>query len=497
MFDQPRQSRLLLPVILSAIFMYGFDLNVVNVAIPSVQSNLHAGDSALELVVGGYAFAYAAGLITGGRLGDLFSYRRMFLIGMAGFTIASILCGLAQNPAELVLARLLQGATAAAMVPQVLALIMASFEQQERTRALAWFGVTAGVSGVFGQVLGGLLISADIAGWGWRVIFFLNLPVGVIVLAFAARVLPHTTLGRRPGLDPVGLVGITGALSLALAPLAFGREQGWPVWTWICLIAAIPVLALVVGYERRLAARGGDPLLDSTLFRPATNVGLLVNVAFMATFTSSIFVLTLLLQRGLGLTALQAGLSFAPMAVCGVIAPMAGKRLIAAHGHARTILIGCAVDVGAFVLLATALNAFGGAISLAWLICGLALLGFGNTLILPAAIGATVATVQPTQAGAASGTLNTTQQFSGAAGLAVIGTVFFSFLGHRPNANSYAHATQAALWINLGLVAVMACLTVLLGRVVAARAKAVAPPLPATSEPTVAKGQVGAESSTQ
>ncbi|SIR61417.1 MFS transporter [Williamsia sterculiae] len=462
--DHTRRSRLLLPVVLSAIFMYGFDLNVVNVAIPSVQDDLHAGDAALELVVGGYAFAYAAGLITGGRLGDLLSYRRMFLLGMTGFIVASVLCGLARNPTELVVARLLQGAAAAVMVPQVLSLIMSSFEPDERTKALAWFGVTAGVSGVFGQVLGGLLISADIFGWGWRVIFFLNLPVGLVVVVLAARVLSDATRGRETGLDPIGLVGMTAALSLALAPLAFGREQGWPAWTWICLVVAVPVLAVVVGYERRLAARGRDPLIDLTLFRPVTNVALLVNVAFMATFTSGIFALTLLFQQGLGLSAMQAGLSFGPMAVCGVLAPMVGKRLIAAHGHARTVQIGCLVDAIALLLLAVALDVFGGQTSLPWLITGLAVLGAGNTLILPAVIGATVATVQPHQAGAASGTLNTVQQFAGAAGLATIGTAFFTLLGPHPDRDDYADATQAVVWVDLALVAVMAALTVVLAR---------------------------------
>lgn len=182
--------RLLLPVILAALFMYGFDLNVVNVAIPSLQRELRAGQAALELIVGGYAFSYAAGLVTGGRLGDLVGHRRMFLLGMAAFTAASVLCGIAGSPAELVGARLVQGLAAATMVPQILALIVSNYPPAARPKALAWFGVTAAVSGVFGQVGGGLLLDADVLGLGWRVIFLLNLPVGVVVMALAARVLP-------------------------------------------------------------------------------------------------------------------------------------------------------------------------------------------------------------------------------------------------------------------------------------------------------------------
>ncbi|MEL7978359.1 MFS transporter [Isoptericola sp. F-RaC21] len=468
MIDTPppdaRRSRLLLPVILSATFMYGFDLNVVNVAVPSIQRDLHATGAALELIVGGYAFTYAAGLITGGRLGDLFTYRRMFLLGMAGFTAASVLCGLAQSPGQLVAARLLQGLTAAAMVPQVLALIMAAFDITERAKALAWFGMTAGISGVLGQVLGGLLISANIAGWDWRVIFFLNLPIGAVVLVLAARVLPRVTLGRRPRLDVVGMIGLSAALAMLLAPLALGREQGWPAWTWASMTAAVPVLAGAVLYERRLAARDRDPVLDLTLLHArTTNLGLLVNVAFMASFTGSVFTMSLLLQQGLGLTPLQAGLAFGPMALLGVLAPQLGKRLIAERGPAVTILLGSGVNLVAFLILAGALHQLGGQVGLTWLIAGLGLLGLGNMLIMPAAIAVTVATVSPTQAGSASGLLNTVQQFAGTAGLAVIGAVFFAHLTSS-TATSYAHATETVLWVNIGIMLVMAGLTVLLRR---------------------------------
>src|SRR5579885_1454367 len=188
----------ILPVLLSATFMYGFDGNAVNVAIPSLQQDLHAGQVALELVVGGYAFSYAMGLVTGGRLGDLLGHRRMFLTGMAGFTVASVLCGLAQNSAELVGARFIQGLTAAVMVPQVLALITSIFPAAERPKALSWFGVVMGLCGIAGQVLGGLLLTVQLFDLGWRVIFFVNLPIGIVVFALAWRLLPRVAPQRRP-----------------------------------------------------------------------------------------------------------------------------------------------------------------------------------------------------------------------------------------------------------------------------------------------------------
>jgi EmrB/QacA subfamily drug resistance transporter len=459
-------SRLLLPIILAASFMYGFDLNVVNVALPSLQHELHAGQTALELVVGGYTFTYAAGLVTGGRLGDLFGYRRMFLAGMAGFTFASVLCGLASTPGELVAARLLQGLAAAAMVPQVLALITAIYTSQQRARALAWFGVSAAISGVCGQVLGGLLLVADVFGWGWRAIFFLNLPVGLFVIALASRILPAPDINRRrPRLDPVGVLAVSGSLALALIPLVLGRSQGWPAWTWLMLAAAVPAFILSLGYERRLARAGGTPLLDLSLFTSRSfRIGICISSAFMSYFISGVFVISLLLQSGLGLTPLRAGLSFAPMALAGIAGALLGRRLIPRYGPARTIQTGCAIYAAATLLLALVLHTQHGAADLHWLILGMGFMGLGGTLILPAMIGATLTDVRPAQAGAASGTLNTTQQFAGTAGLAAIGSVFFSRLGTRPNPATYATATETALWIGLALIAVMAILSTLLVR---------------------------------
>jgi EmrB/QacA subfamily drug resistance transporter len=455
----------MLPVALSATLMYGFDFNVVNVAIPSVRHDLHAGPASLELVVGGYAFTYAAGLVTGGRLGDLFGYRTMFLAGMAGFTVASVACGLAGTPGELVAARLVQGLTAAAMVPQVFALITSVFPVEERTRALAWFSVTASLSGLLGQVVGGLLLDANVFGLGWRVAFFVNLPVGVIVLGLARRLLPRTTSLRRPSLDPVGVVAVSGSLALALIPLTLGRGEGWPPWTWVLLAASAPAMILALVYERRLAGRGGDPLVDLALVRLRTfGAGLGIAAAFMAYFTSSVFVMSLLLQDGLGLTPLQAGLSFAPMALLAMAAPFLGRRMIITFGAPTAIVCGCVVNTVATALLASLLALQGGNVSVGWLIAGLGLVGLGNTFILPTYLGAALSDVRPDQAGAASGTLNTTQQFAGSAGLAIIGAVFFTALGPHPGRAQYAHAAQIAIWIDLGLVIAMAALTAFLPR---------------------------------
>jgi hypothetical protein len=248
----------MLPLVLSAMSLAQFDFFAVNIAAPALQRDLGVSDAALELVVAGYAFTFASGMVTGGRLGNLYGYRRLFLGGTASFLVASVLCAVAATPAQLVGARLLQGLTGAAMVPQVLVLITATFPADERPRALSWFGITGGFSAVAGQLLGGVLLDADLFELGWRTIFLINAPIGLVVLVLAARTLPQTQRDHRRRLDPIGAVGLSGSLALALVPLALGREQGWPAWTWVSLMASVPALVMTVRWERRLALRAGN-----------------------------------------------------------------------------------------------------------------------------------------------------------------------------------------------------------------------------------------------
>ncbi|MGH9066648.1 MAG: MFS transporter [Acidimicrobiales bacterium] len=459
----PRRWRML-PVILSATFMALFDFFVVNVAAPSLQHDLHAGQAALELVVGGYAFTYAAGLVTGGRLGDLFGYRRLFLLGMACFALASLVCGLAQTPADLVVGRLAQGFTAAAMVPQVLALITARFPAAERPRALSWFGVAIGAGSVAGQVLGGLLLQADVLGLGWRAIFLVNVPVGAIAIGFALRLLPRTRGPVRPRLDTIGALGLSSALALGLAPLVLGRAEGWPAWTWVSMAASVPALAAVLAWERHLARAGGEPLLDLGLFRDrAFTSGLAINVAFMAFFGSFMLGLTLLLQSGLHLTPLQAGLTFGPLGLVFALTSVLGRPLAARYGVGVIALGAAATGLGLAGLLIE-LWLSGSATRASELIGPMALVGLGNGLALPSLIGAVLSGVRSSRAGAASGVLTTAQQFSSAAGVALLGVVFFAALGPRPDTAGYVAAMARVLVLDLALVATALGLTALLPR---------------------------------
>jgi len=443
-----------LVVLLSAYFMAQFDFFVVNVAAPSFERSLRAGPVALELIIGGYAFAYAAGMITAGRLGDMLGHRRMFIAGVLGFTVASLLCGLAQNPAELVTARLLQGLAGAVMVPQVLGTITAAFPRQDRPRAIAWFGVTGGVASVAGQVFGGWLLSANVLGLGWRAIFLVNVPIGLLAAVAARRFLaPRAARPGAPGsrLDLPGAAGVTAALALVLVPLALGRTASWPAWTWACMACGLAAAALTGYWQRTLRRRGGQPILETALFGvPTYAAGTAASVAFLAYFASFMFTLTLLLQGGFGLTPFRAGLAFAPMGVTFSVAALLGRPLVARYGR-RIIGLGCAIAAAGLIMLTVHPG-------LALVIVAAGTVGAGNGLVLPQLNGTALTQVNPRQAGVGSGMLTTAQQFAGSAGVTIIGTVFFSVLG----AGDYAGAARVTAIIYLVLTAIVAALVALI-----------------------------------
>ena len=455
---------LMLPVVLMAMFMAGFDIWAVNVAAPSLQRDLHVSDASLQLIVGGYAFMYASGMVTGGRLGDLFGYRRMFMVGVVTFALASLLCGLSQSPTELVAARLVQGLTGAAMVPQVLALITATFPPAERAKALSWFGVTMGLGFVSGQILGGGLLAANVFGLGWRAIFLVNVPVGAVALVAAARLVPHAYSQRRPKLDPLGALGISASLALALVPLTLGRDEGWPVWTWVAMALSLPVLALTVWWERRLSHRGGQPLVDLHLFGDrAFSAGLVVNFGLTFFFGSFMFILTLLLQAGLGQQPFHAGVENLPLAVTFTVMSILGPRFAARLGS-RSITLGALLAaLGAAALVVTGTRY--GAHLTGWeLAPATALIGLGQGLALPSLIGAVLVHVKPERAGAAAGILTTTQQFGIASGVAIVGAIFYGALGGLPTRGTFVHGMEIAMTVDAILLVVAAATTLVLPR---------------------------------
>jgi EmrB/QacA subfamily drug resistance transporter len=439
-----RRSRWLLPVLFAPVFMVILDVFIVNVTAPSLRAELGASDSDLQWVVAAYLLTYAVSLITGGRLGDVVGRRRMFKLGIAGFTAASALCAAAPDPTTLIVARLLQGFGGAAMWPQVLSIIQVEFPPAERPRAFGFQGLVQGVAAIAGQIVGGGLIALDLLGLGWRWVFLINIPVGLVALLSADRLIPESRSESARRLDLVGVALATLTLCLVMIPAVEGRELGWPAWTFAAFAAALPAAGLFVAAERRIAARGGAPLLELHLFEArGFRIGLLSAIVLYFVI-SFFFLLGIYLQDGLGLSPLESGLGFTPIAVAFVSSSLAGPRL--ADG-AREYLPQIGAAIAAAGLIATVVviqSTSGGSVS-AWLLLAMVPIGGGLGLAIPPLINLVLRAVPPADAGAASGTLVTSQQIGNALGVAGIGTIFFGQLGSATGAAAYGDAFSIAL----------------------------------------------------
>lgn len=432
-------------VILCGTFMVTLDFFIVNVAIPSLQQGLRANSGEIQLVVAGYGLALATGLITAGRLGDLFGRRRMFALGLALFTLASAACGMAPNPGLLVLFRMLQGAAASILSPQVLAIVGLVYTGEDRGRAFTVYGMALGIAAVCGQLIGGLLIQANVAGLGWRVCFLINLPIGLVALALTPRLLPESRANGSRRLDLVGAALVTLTLVALVAPLIVGRELGWPAWSWSCLMASAPLLALFIFYQRRLSRGGRAPLLDLALFRErAFTVGLLTTLVFFAGMASFFLVLALYLQDGRSLSALAAGAIFSALGLGYLISSLGAARFVRWLGR-RALTIGAVVMALGLALMLMTVAAAGSHGAILLLTPALLVDGLGMGLVLAPLFSITLAGLPAQHAGAASGVLATMQQVANALGVAIIGIIYYGALAHGSAASPYAHAFGASL----------------------------------------------------
>lgn len=424
-----------LPVLLAGVFITTLDFFVVNVAIPALQRDLHATSGQIQFVVAGYGVALAAGLITGGRLGDLYGRRRMFAAGLAVFTLASAACALAPAPPVLIGARVGQGLGAALLMPQVLGIVNTVYTGAGRARAFTAYGVTMGLGGVFGQLVGGVLIRADLAGTGWRAIFWINVPVGVAAVALTRRLVPAIRPVGGARLDPLGAALVSLGLCAIVFPLVQGRELGWPAWTWPCLAAAAALLAAFALYQRRAAA----PLVDPGLFRHRSfRAGAAVTLLHQMTMGSFFLILALYLQQGRGLDALASGLVFLPLGL-GYFLSSTRAAAIAARLGRQTVALGALAMAAGYTVLAAAATASGDRHPVGWLVPGLVLAGVGMGLVMAPLPALALADVDARHAAAASGVLSTAQQGGGAIGVALTGIVFYGALG------TFAHAFSAGL----------------------------------------------------
>ena len=445
-----------LAVVLTGTFMVVLDFFIVNVAMPAMQADLHAGNAALEWVVAGYGLTFGTLLITAGRLGDQLGRRRVFALGLGLFTLASGACGLATTPTMLVVARLVQGVAAALLSPQVLAIIGVVYTGADRVRALSAYGIVLGLAAVGGQLIGGVLVQADILGLGWRSCFLINLPIGAGALLAVSRLVPESRTKGAGGLDLVGTALVTVGLVAIVLPLVEGRQHGWPLWTWLCLAAAPFTLAAFAAHQRRLSRTGRTPLLDPALFRSrAFSAGLATQLLFWTVQASFFLVLALYLQQGRGLSALDAGLVFTILAAAYLVASMRAPELTERLGR-RLPAIGALVLGAGHALLAVVVA---GDASLGLLAPALLLEGAGMGLVITPLTAIVLSGVEAEHAGAASGALSTTQQVGNTIGVAVTGVLFFGALD-----GGFAHAFELSLIQLAAVCLAVAGLTRLLPR---------------------------------
>ena len=463
--DQATTARgrwLMLIALLAGQFMALLDVTIVNVAMPTIGRTLHASGAELQLVVAGYTVSYAMLLITGARMGDLYGRRRMFLAGVAVFTLASLTCGIAPSVGILIAARFVQGAGAAAMMPQIMSVIQVRFNGAARARALSAYTAVLSSGFVAGQVIGGVLVTANLFGQTWRPVFLVNVPIGLALLALVPRVVPRDEPGARapaggsgpaamggqgsrvvlpghalaggsggvvpPGqhrqLDLAGLAVAAPAVFLVVLPLMLGHQENWPGWVFACIAVGLVLAAVFVGVERRLTSRGGDPLLNLAVLRaPGLVPGLAAVAVLMITYGGFLFSFALHLQAGLGDSALRAGLTFAP---CALVFGACGYfwRRLPASWHHRLAPLGCLVAVGGYLAVASVLRSGGPGgfmLQAGLMVTGAALaLGF-SPLVTYALVG-----VPLRHAADASGVLTTTIQLGQAVGVATFGSLFLT-----------------------------------------------------------------------
>jgi EmrB/QacA subfamily drug resistance transporter len=455
-------------IVLVGAFMALLDVTIVNVALPSIRTGLHASSASLEWIVSGYALAYGLVLIPAGRAGDRFGHKRVFLAGLILFTLASVACGVSRAPWQVVTARIIQGLGAGLYYPAIGATIQLSFTGPARSRAFGVLGATIGVSTAIGPLLGGLIIAGGGAASGWRWIFLVNLFIGAVAIPLAARRLPRPVARTRRGFDPVGLAGLTAGLLLLLIPLVEGQSAGWPAWTWACFGAAVPVFALLAAWELRADRRGTDALLSPALLRMASfSAGAIFAIVYFAGFSSVFFTLSILWQEGLGHAALITGLVIAPFSFGSLISAANSDKLSARLGRG-VLILGCGMVLTGLAA-ATAVVRLTAPVPDGWyLIAPLLVAGLGSGMTIAPNQDFVLAGVPRPDAGTASAILGTAQRLGTAIGIAVIGTVLFGTLTFRPGpepvAAAFSHSAELALTANVGFVALALILVLALPR---------------------------------
>ncbi|MEU3226892.1 MFS transporter [Streptomyces sp. NPDC006976] len=451
---------LILAVMIVAEVMDLLDASIVNVAGPDLERSLGAGSIGLQWVIGGYALTLGAGLVLGGRLGDRYGRRRMFLIGLAAFTASSLLCALAPGIGSLIAFRLLQGTAGAMLLPQGLGLLRENFSGPELTKVFAIFGPVLGLGGIIGPVLGGFLIEGDFFGLGWRSVFLVNLPIGLAALIVAAKFVPRKPGDRAVRVDMAGAALVVAACALLVLPLNQGQESGWPLWTWLCMAASALGFALFAARQRRTAAAGRAPLVTPGLLRkPAFTVGLGGIALFFGGLIGTQLVLTLYLQIGRQFTAGEAGLGNLPLAVGTAIGGAVSGAFLADRIGRKVLQIGPLVQLAGAAVLWFELDGLDATSFSIWdIVPGVTVAGIGAGMVIAALFSFILAAVDDDEIGSASGVLSAVQALGGSIGVAVFGSVFFD----RAGSGDFTGGFHRALIVQACLLVAFLAITFLL-----------------------------------
>jgi EmrB/QacA subfamily drug resistance transporter len=423
-----RRQLLAVLTVVGASVMDLLDGTIVNIAGPALRRDIGASASALQWIVAGYTLAFAATLITGARLGDVYGRKRMFLTGVAGFVASSALCSAAVNPQMLIAFRIVQGAFAAVMIPQGLGLIRTVFPPDQMAKAFAVFGPVMGIGATAGPIVGGALVSGNVFGLGWRAVFLLNVPIGLLALAGSARLLPADSRSRShaPHLDLTGMLLATGAVLLLVYPLVQGRESGWPAWMFAMMAGSVPAFGIFVLHQRSRQRSGRDPLVETSIWRKREFCwGTAFVMLFFGSMTGMFFALTMFLQLGAGFSPLHAGLTTLPWTVGSMISIGVSQGLLASAGPRRVIQAGVVIMAVGVIGVGLTIHAYGTGTSSYALIPALAAAGFGMGLVFTPFFGTVLAAVDEHEVGSASGVVEAVQQLGSAFGVAGLGTLFF------------------------------------------------------------------------
>ena len=455
----PRRAWLALGVLLIGMSMSLIDATIVNVALPTIRTDLDASESTLSWIISGYALAFGLALIPAGRIGDRFGHKWVFIAGLTLFTIASLACGLAQDGTQLVIARVVQGLAGGIYLPAITAFIQLLFAGRVRGKAFAIMGAVIGVASALGPLVGGLLIDGSGQDAGWRLVFTVNVPIGIVALICAIALLPRGLAARErsSGVDLVGLLLLSAGLVAILVPLIQGQDEGWPLWTYLSLAGGVALIVVFARWEIGVARRGANPLVPPGLyFHAAFTGGTILALVYFAAFTSIFFTISILWQSGLGYSALESGLVSIPFAVGSIIGASQSGRLAASLGRTVLVIGAGMVTLGLAALWLVILLVPATDLS-AWELAGpLLVAGVGSGLFIAPNAQFIIATVDRREAGAASGVIGTMQRLGSAIGIAVIGSVFFGTLvipaGGRPTAADvavgFSHSAAAALAIS-------------------------------------------------